>query len=92
MNEPDDSLTRLLADVIFPNLKVVQASQAEQIAASDRLELALTELRTHLDSQFAQLAAQLTACRAELAIVHEVLKAVRTQGDIRKQDGNTLVH
>lgn len=92
MDDPADSLTPLLADVILPNLKAVQVSQAAQIAANDRLELALTELRTHLDSQFAQLAAHLTACRAELAVVHEVLKAVRTQGDLRKPDGNTLVH
>ncbi|MGA9671957.1 MAG: hypothetical protein WBQ94_22285 [Terracidiphilus sp.] len=92
MNEPDESLTRFLADVVLPNLKALQASQAEQIAANDRLERAVYELRTHLDSQFSQLAAQLTACRAELAAVHEVLNAVRTQDNFRKRDGSMLVH
>jgi hypothetical protein len=92
MNEPIDSLTRLLTEMILPNLKAVHASQAEQIAANDRLELAVDELRKHLDSQFAQLAAQLTACRAELAALHEVLKAAGMQNDARKQDGDTLVH
>jgi hypothetical protein len=32
MNELFDSLNRLLSDVILPNLKSVQVSQAEQIA------------------------------------------------------------
>jgi hypothetical protein len=44
MNEPIDSLTRLLTDVILPNLKAVHASQAEQIAANDRLELAVDKI------------------------------------------------
>ena len=61
MNEPFDSLSRLLSDVILPNLKSVQVSQAEQIAANDRLEMAIEELRLHLESQFAHLTAQLTA-------------------------------
>jgi len=50
-----DPLTRLLCDVILPNLKLVQTSQAEQIAANDRLETAIEELRLHLESQFATL-------------------------------------
>jgi hypothetical protein len=33
MNDPLDPLTQLLSGVILPNLKAVQASQAEQIAA-----------------------------------------------------------
>ncbi len=76
MNYPLNSLTHLLSNVILPNLKAVQTSQAEQIAANDRLENAIEELRLHLDSQFAHLAAQLTACRAEVAATQEALKAV----------------
>ncbi len=48
MNGPFVSLTRILTDVILPNLKTVQVSQAEQIAANDRLEQAIEELRLHL--------------------------------------------
>jgi hypothetical protein len=92
MNEPFDSLTEMLSDVILPNLKAVHVSQAEQIAANDRLELAMNELRTQINLQFAQLTAQLTACRAEVAAVHELLKAARAQAEARKQDRNTLVH
>lgn len=67
MSDPFAPLAQILTDVILPNLKAVEVSQAEQIAANDRLENAIEELRLHLASQFAHLSAQLTACRAELA-------------------------
>ena len=92
MNEPFASLSRLLSDVILPNLKSVQVSQAEQIAANDRLEMAIEELRLHLESQFGHLTAQLTACRAELAATQAVLKAAQTQSGSRTWDRSTLVH
>jgi hypothetical protein len=77
MNEPTDVISRLLCDVILPNLKAVQSSQQGQIAANDRLEEAIEELRLHLDSQFTLLSAQLTACRAELAATQAALKAMQ---------------
>jgi len=92
MNEPFASLTRLLSDVILPNLRSVQISQAEQIAANDRLEYAIEELRMHMESQFAHLAAQLTACRAELAATQAILKAVRAQNGSFAPDHTTLIH
>jgi ABC-type transporter Mla subunit MlaD len=92
MNDPIVTLSRLLSDVILPNLKAVQASQAEQIAANDRLENEIDELRTHLNSQFAHLAALLTACRAELATTQAMLKAAREQSGTFEPDRTTLVH
>ena len=92
MNEPFASLTRLLSDVILPNLKAVQAIQAEQIAANDRLERAIDDLRTHLELQFAQLSAQLTACLAELAATQAALKAAQIQAGLRAPERTTLVH
>lgn len=77
MNEPTDVISQLLSDEILPNLKAVQASQLQQIAANNRLEQAIEELRLHLDSQFACLSAQLTACRAELAATQAALKAMQ---------------
>jgi hypothetical protein len=92
MNDPDVVLTRLLVDVILPNLKAVQVSQAEQIAANDRLENAIEELRLHLESQFAYLSAQLTACRAELAAAQATFKAVQAQNGTLKPEWTTLIH
>jgi hypothetical protein len=92
MNEPFASLSQLLTDVILPNLKAVQASQAEQIAANNRLEQAIEELRLHLDSQFAHLSTQLTACQAELAATQAALKAAQAQGGLRAPVRTTLIH
>ena len=92
MSEPLVSLTRILTDVILPNLKSVQVSQTEQIAANDRLENAIEELRLQLASQFAHLSAQLTACRAELAAAQAAFKAVHTQNGTLEPDRTTLIH
>ena len=85
-------LTQLLTDVILPNLKTVQLSQAEQIAANDRLENAIEELRLHLESQFAHLSAQLTACRAELAAAQATIKATQIKNGTLAPDRATLIH
>jgi dynactin complex subunit len=92
MDEPIDSLTRLLADVILPNLQSVQGSQAEQIAANARLENALEELRACLKSQFAQLSAQLSACRVELAVTQLALKAAQARNGKFAPERVPLVH
>jgi septal ring factor EnvC (AmiA/AmiB activator) len=73
------SLTHLLSNVILPNLKAVQASQSEQIAANDRLEMAISELESHLNEQFAHMSAQLTACRAEIATLQATLQILQGQ-------------
>jgi chromosome segregation ATPase len=92
MDEPLATLTRLLSDIILPNLQAVQRSQAEQMAANDQLEKAIDDLRQQLESQFAQLAAQLAACRAELAAMQAALKTAQMQIGMRRQEGNTLIN
>jgi hypothetical protein len=92
MNDSLVSLTQILTDVILPNLKSMQVSQAEQIAANDRLESAIEELQMHLESQFAHLSAQLTACRAELAVAHATFKAAQAQYGTAAPDRTTLIH
>lgn len=69
------SVTRLLNEVVLPNLKAVHASQSQQIETTRRVEHSIEELRIRLESQFADLTAQLTACRAELAATQAILKA-----------------
>ena len=92
MTDPNVAVTRLLIDVVLPNLKTVQVSQSEQIAANDRLENAIEELRLHLESQFAHLNAQLTACRAELAATQAILNAMQARPGMATPDRATLVH
>jgi len=92
MEETFAALTKLLSDVILPNLNSVRQSQTHQAAANDRIEEAIEELRLHIESQFAYIAAQLTACRAEMAATQALLKAVQEQGGRLKPDGSTLIH
>ena len=92
MNDSFASLTILLCDVILPNLKAVQASQAEQIAANEGLQRAIDDLRTHLDEQFAIMSAQLTACQAELAATQAALKAAQQQAGMRQQTPKMLIN
>jgi hypothetical protein len=92
MSDPIDPLMQLLSDVVLPNLRAVQMSHAEQIAANNRLEHAIQELRRHIDAQFAILANQLTACRAELAAAHAALKAAQTNAGSPATGRNTIVH
>ena len=93
MEELLGPLSRLLSDVILPNLQVVRATQAEQIAASRRVEQDIEALRVHLDAQFAALAEQLTACRIELAATQAMLKATKqASGVSQREKGPTLVH
>lgn len=92
MNDAFASLTSLLSDVILPNLKAVQLSQTEQIAANDRLEQAIEDLRTHLESEFALLAAKLTACQADLAATQAALNAAQSHLGLRAPEGKLLIH
>jgi hypothetical protein len=93
MDELFGKLTRLLSDVILPNLQAVRASQTEQIAATRRVEHEIAELRLHLDAQFATMAAQLTACRIELAATQAAFRAnQQASGFSVKSKGPTLIH
>jgi hypothetical protein len=92
MNDPFATLTSLLCEVILPNLKEVQMSQAEQIAANDRLEHAIEELRTHLESQFALLSSRLTTCQVELSATQAALKAAQSQLGMQAPQVKLLIH
>jgi hypothetical protein len=92
MTDSFSSLTQLLSDVVLPNLKAVQVSQTEQIAANDRLERAIEDLRTHIEAQFAQLTAQLTACQAELAATQAALKAAQVMAGVRAPENKLRIN
>jgi Skp family chaperone for outer membrane proteins len=92
MSDPFDSLALMLSDVVLPDLKSLQLNQSEQIAANDRLEHAIQELGTRLESKFARLNAELTACQAELAATQAALRATQTGAGFRWSASKTLVH
>jgi len=92
MSDPLESILPLLTDVVLPNIKAVQVNQAEQIAANDRLELAIEDLRVFMASKFAELAAQLTAVRAELAVAQAALKMAKAQAELNAPGNKVIIH
>jgi len=59
-------LHALLVDVILPHLKGIQASQAEQRVQTERLNQNLEEFRSEMQLRFAEIRAELAACRQEV--------------------------
>jgi hypothetical protein len=92
MDDPMDPLTDLLLNSILPNLKAVQVSQGEQIAANDRLEQSIENLRAHLDSEFNKLAAQLIACRAEMAALNAAIQTLQSRTHSSSAGEASLIH
>ena len=92
MDDPTDSLADLLLTSILPNLRAVQASQAEQIAANNRLEQAIEQLRAHLDSEFNKLSAQLIAARAEMAALHAALQVLQSRTQSPSSEQSKRIH
>ena len=92
MDDPTDSLTDLLLNSILPHLRAVQVSQAEQIAANDRLEQSIENLRTHLNSEFNKLSAQLIAARAEMAALHAALQTLQARTHSPSSEDSKLIH
>jgi hypothetical protein len=77
---------------VLPNIKAVQSNQMEQIAANERLELAIDDLRTYMASKFAELAAQLTGVRAELAAAQAALKMAKAQAGPSSPGNKVVIH
>jgi BMFP domain-containing protein YqiC len=92
MDDPTDSLTDLLLNSILPNLRAVQVSQSEQIAANDRLEQSIENLRTHLNSEFNKLSAQLIAARAEMAALQAALQTLQARTHSPSSEDSKLIH
>jgi len=92
MDDSMNSLTDLLLTSILPNLKAIQVSQSEQIAANDRLEQSIENLRTHLNSEFNKLSAQLIAARAEMAALQAALQTLQSRTHSPSSEDSKLIH
>jgi len=66
MKEMLAQLHALLLDVILPHLKGVQASQAEQRIQTDLLNRNLEEFQSEMQLRFAEIRAEIAACRQEV--------------------------
>jgi len=66
MSDMVSQLYRLLVDAILPNLKTIQDSQAEQRLQTERLNRDLDEFRCEMHIRFAEIRAELAACRIQV--------------------------
>jgi uncharacterized membrane protein len=66
MSEILSKVHNLLADVIVPHLKGIQASQSEQRLQTERLHHSLDEFRGEIQIRLAEIRAEIAACRQEL--------------------------
>jgi hypothetical protein len=69
----------LLIDVILPNLKAIQANQAEQRLQSEELFNSLQDFRAEMRLRFSELRAELALCRQE---VEDVMVTLRDNDSI----------
>jgi hypothetical protein len=66
MSDMISQLHRLLMDVILPNLNGIQASQAAQRMQTECLNRNLDEFRGEMQVRFAEIHAELAACRVQV--------------------------
>jgi hypothetical protein len=66
MSEMLLKIDALLLDVILPNLKAVQTSQAEQTTQAERLNRNLEEFRAEMQIRMTEIRAEIALCRQEL--------------------------
>jgi len=66
MSEILSKVYDLLADVILPNLKGIQAGQAEQRLQTERLQHSLNEFRAEMQIRLGEIRAEIAACRQEV--------------------------
>jgi predicted phage gp36 major capsid-like protein len=66
MSEMFTSLYNLLADVVVPKLKGIEASQAEQRLQSEQLSSDIKDFRAEMRIRFAEIRAEIAACQAQV--------------------------
>lgn len=94
MSDMLSQLYKLLVDVVLPNLKGIQASQAEQRVQTEQLDRNLEDFRAEMRVRFTEIRAELAACRVQ---VEDAMVTLR-ETDAAEADGSasrgkkTLIH
>jgi hypothetical protein len=87
-------LYHVLVDVILPNLKEIHANQVEQRKQTEELNRGLEEFRGEMQVRFAELRAELAACRTQMedAIVTLSESEAANADDTFPRDKKNLIH
>jgi hypothetical protein len=94
MSNQHSQLQALLTDVILPNLQEIHASQVEQRFQTDCLNQNLEDFREEIELRFAELRAELAACRQQLEDTMVTLRETETATELPStpNDKKTLIH
>ena len=94
MSDLSTQLQTLLLDVVLPNLKGIQASQDEQRFQTDSLNQSLEDFRSEMHLRFAELRAEIAACRQELEDAMVTLREseAANSADASMNGKKTLIH
>jgi hypothetical protein len=91
MDDTFTYLNTLLLDRILPNLRLILASQDEQRILSDELAHNFAEFRSEITIHFAQVRADIAACRAQLEDVMVTLRDLEL-GQATIQTRKSTIH
>jgi predicted phage gp36 major capsid-like protein len=94
MSDMLSQLYKLLADVVLPNLKGIQVSQAGQRLQTEQLNRNLDEFRAEMRVRFTEIRVELAACRVQVEDAMVTLRESETgEADNSASRGKkTLIH
>ena len=94
MSDMLSQIFRLLVDVVVPNLKDIQASQAEQRLQTERLSRSLEDFRAEMRVKFAEVRAEIAASRLQVEDAMITLREAETAEAIDSipHSKKTLIH
>jgi hypothetical protein len=94
MSDMLSQIFRLLVDVVVPNLKEIQAGQAEQRLQTEQLNRSLEDFRTEMRIKFTEIRAEIAASRLQVEDAMVTLREAETAEakDSVPHGKKTLIH
>jgi hypothetical protein len=94
MSDMLSQIFRLLVDVVLPNLKEIQAGQAEQRLQTEQLSRSLEDFRAEMRVKFTEIRAEIAASRLQVEDAMVTLREAETAEakDSVPHGKKTLIH
>ena len=94
MSDMLSQIFKLLVDVVVPNLKGIQASQAEQRLQTEQLSRNLEDFRAEMRVKFTEIRAEIAASRLQVEDAMVTLREAETSSanDPAPHGKKTLIH
>ena len=94
MSDMLSQIFRLLVDVVVPNLKEIQAGQAEQRLQTEQLSRSLEDFHAEMRVKFTEIRAEIAASRLQVEDAMVTLRETETSNanDPTPHGKKTLIH